>query len=140
MSQEILNLVLALTQSSLAVVATIIAVNQRREQRYDIRVENLKKMIKSIRMERYHYVQESLDYYRRRDQKDPDVVVDQVIFRKSWVQGRDDPDFIPLDRVAIRLEDGLDALWDSGQNPKPKFLPRPREAMRKTQSFTVTSI
>lgn len=135
MSQDILNLILALAQSILAVVATIIAVNQRREQRYDIRVENLKKMIKSIRMERYHYAQESLAYYRRRYQKDPEVVVDQVIFRKGWVQEPDDPDFIPLDRVAVRLEDGLDALWDSSQNPKPKFLPRPREGYAENAKF-----
>lgn len=135
MSQDILNLIFALAQSILAVVATMIAVNQRREQKYDMRVENLSKMVKSIRVERYYYARESLRYYRKRYQNDPDVVVDQVIYRKGWVQEADDLAFLPLSQVKLNLPDGLGNLWDSGRNPQPKFLPTPREGYAENAKF-----
>lgn len=134
-SQDLMNFIFALAQVVLAVVATIIAMNQRKEQKYDIRIENLKKMTKSIRVERYYYARESLEYYRKQFAGDPDACADQVLFRKEWVQAEDDPWFVPLDQVELDLEDGLDNIWDSNQNPQPKFLPMPREGYAENAKF-----
>ena len=51
----LLDIFLALMQTFMAVVATVIAINQRREQKYDMRVEELKKLVKSLNTERYWY-------------------------------------------------------------------------------------
>ncbi len=135
MFQDLLNLVFALAQSILAVVATMIAVNQRREQKYEMRVENLKKMVRSIRMERYEYAAESLRYYRERFQGIRGAVADQVLFQEGWVQKRDDPYFLPLGAVRLNLPDGLGGLWDSSRNPRPSFLPTPKEGYAENAKF-----
>ena len=135
MSQDILNLIFAVAQSILAVVATMIAVNQRREQKYDIRVENLKKMIKSIRVERYYYARESLRYYRERYRENGSVVVDNILYRRGWVQPPDDPWFLPLSQIHLNLADGTANLWNSQNNPQPRFLPTPREGYAENAKF-----
>lgn len=119
----------------LALVATLIAVNQRREQKYDMRVENLRKMVKSIRTERYEYARDSLRYYARRFQDDPEAVADQVLFRRGWVQAPDDNDFLPLNEVRLNLPDGTGDLWDSSRNPTPRFLPTPKEGYAENVKF-----
>ena len=135
MSQDILNLVLAIGQSILAVVATLIAVNQRREQKYEMRVENLKKMVKSIRAERYEYAQQCLQYYKHRFQGSDDAVAEYLLFRRGWIQEPDDPWFIPLSQVKLNLPDGLDGIWDRRRNSAPGFLPTPREGYAENAKF-----
>lgn len=135
MTQDALNLILALGQSCLAIIATFIAVNQRREQKYDMRVENLRKIIKSIRVERYYYARQSLKYYQERFKDDPEVRVDQVIYRKGWVQDKDDPYFIPLDQISLNLRDGSQPDWQTADNPQPDFLPTPRDGYAENAKF-----
>lgn len=135
MFQDLLNLVFALAQSILAVVATMIAVNQRREQKYEMRVENLKKMVRSIRMERYEYAAESLRYYRERFQGIRGAVADQVLFQEGWVQKRDDPYFLPLGAVRLNLPGPGSAGYGTAAAIPAVVSPTPKEGYAENAKF-----
>ena len=110
----------------------IIAVSQWREHRYDKRVEDLKKVRGSIVLERHRYSDDCLKYYKRRFAGRDDVCIDYILYKKGWIQGAGNDDFIPLGDVSVEFSEGE---WDSDRNPRFGKLPAPKDGYAENAKF-----
>ena len=135
---DAMNLFFGLVQVVLAVVATVIAVNQRREQKYDMRCDDLKKTVSNLNSERYsfylsaaHYYDELFEEDAKGEKKYSDASFVDVLYKNEWMTQNDR--FLPLGDVVINIpepitdKDGdIDPtadVWDRTKNPEAKFLP-----------------
>ena len=138
---DIINFLFGFVQVVLAVVATVIAVNQRREQKYEMRCDDFKKTVASLNAERYSfylaanaYYEELLEEKRKEDHQYQNVVFQDVLYKRDWVTEGDS--FVPLNQVVLDLPerplgedvdeedpDSIYAVWNRAKNPEPPFLP-----------------
>ena len=131
----LLDIFLALMQTFMAVVATVIAINQRREQKYDMRVEDLKKLVKSLNTERYWYYAAAQKYYHAALADHPTGVADYVLYERAWMQPDGDDHFVPLEDIVVHIpEHNLD-IWNTDRNPKAPFLPTKADGYAENAKF-----
>lgn len=136
MNDVIINIFLAVMQTVLAVVATIIAINQRREQKYDMRCEDLKKLVNSLNNERYWYYAAAKKYYDKLFVKSTDgCVMEHVLFKSDWMPSDESDDFVLLKDVAVHIPESNDDIWDKSKNPHAVFLPTKAEGYAENVKY-----
>lgn len=136
MNDVIINIFLAVMQTVLAVVATIIAVNQRREQKYDMRCEDLKKLVNSLNNERYWYYAAAKKYYDKLSQeKELGGTADFVLYKSDWMPSDENDDFVLLKDITVHIPQNNNDIWDKSKNPHAVFLPTKAEGYAENVKY-----